>query len=54
MSPQFGYFDAGSGSLLLQLILGGSAGLFVFAKYLWEQRPVLLRGRKTDGTSSAS
>lgn len=54
MSPQFGYFDPGSGSLLLQLILGGSAGLLVVAKYLWEQRPFLLRGRKTDGTSSAS
>jgi hypothetical protein len=54
MSPQFGYFDPGSGSLLLQLILGGSAGVFVLAKYLWEQRPFLLRWRKTDGTSSVS
>lgn len=31
------YFDPGSGSLLLQMLVGGSAGLFVFARYLWEQ-----------------
>ena len=30
------YFDPGSGSLLLQAIVGGTAGLFVFARYLWE------------------
>jgi hypothetical protein len=32
----FAYFDPGSGSLVLQMLVGGSAGLFVFAKYLWE------------------
>jgi len=31
----FAYFDPGSGSLVLQMLVGGSAGLFVFAKYLW-------------------
>ena len=41
-----GYFDPGSGSLLLQAILGGTAGLAVFAKYLWEQAPGFLRRRK--------
>ncbi len=41
-----GYFDPGSGSLLLQVIMGGTAGLLVFAKYLWEQAPGLLRRRK--------
>jgi len=45
------YFDPGSGSLLLQMLVGGSAGLFVFARYLWEQvllrnGPSILRGRK--------
>jgi len=29
------YFDPGSGSLLMQAIVGGSAGLAVFGKYLW-------------------
>jgi hypothetical protein len=36
MSTLLAYFDPGSGSLLLQTILGGSAGLFVFVKYLWD------------------
>jgi len=53
MSLLFGYFDPGTGSLLLQLILGGTAGLLVFAKYLWERMPGI-RGRKTDGSSGAS
>ena len=37
------YFDPGSGSLFLQVLLGGTAGLIVFAKYLWEQAPAWLR-----------
>lgn len=31
------YFDPGSGSLLLQAIVGGSAGLLAFGKYLWDR-----------------
>ena len=53
MSLLFGYFDPGTGSLLLQLILGGTAGFLVFAKYVWERMPGI-RGRKTDGPSGAS
>lgn len=37
MSDLLAYFDPGTGSLLLQMLVGGSAGLLVFAKYLWEQ-----------------
>jgi hypothetical protein len=29
------YFDPGPGSLLVQAIVGGLAGLAVFGKYLW-------------------
>ena len=29
------YFDPGSGSLLVQALVGGAAGLLVFAKYVW-------------------
>jgi len=29
------YFDPGSGSLLIQTLVGGLAGLVVFGKYLW-------------------
>jgi hypothetical protein len=47
MTVVLGYFDPGSGSLLLQMLVGGSAGLFVFAKYLWESRLSIFRiGRK--------
>lgn len=28
------YFDPGSGSLVLQAIVGGSAGMLVFCRYL--------------------
>ncbi len=30
------YFDPGSGSLLLQLLVGGGAGILVFGKLLWQ------------------
>lgn len=46
MSVLLAYFDPGSGSLLLQAIVGGSAGLFVFAKYLWDWLPGFVHGRK--------
>lgn len=32
----FAYLDAGSGSMLVQLILGGIAGLAVFLKLSWK------------------
>lgn len=35
MTTVLAYFDPGSGSLLLQVLLGGAAGLLVFVKYLW-------------------
>ncbi|MGQ0634955.1 MAG: hypothetical protein ACT4QC_10115 [Planctomycetaceae bacterium] len=35
MNWMLAYFDPGSGSLLLQAVVGGSAGLLVFVKYLW-------------------
>lgn len=31
----FAYIDAGSGSLLAQLLVGGLAGVATFAKYRW-------------------
>jgi hypothetical protein len=30
-----GYLDAGSGSLLLQLLIGGIAGLATYARFRW-------------------
>ena len=31
----FAYIDAGSGTLLAQLLVGGLAGVATFAKYRW-------------------
>jgi len=31
----FGYLDAGTGSLLVQLLVGGIAGLATFVKFRW-------------------
>ena len=43
------YFDPGSGSLLMQTLVGGAAGLLVFVKYLWDSGPALLkRSRRRD------
>lgn len=36
MSTMLAYMDPGSGSMLLQLIVGGSAGLAVFGRYVWQ------------------
>lgn len=32
---QFAYLDPGSGSLLLQAIVGGTAGIMVFFRHWW-------------------
>jgi hypothetical protein len=31
-----GYLDPGTGSLVVQALVGGFAGLFVLGKYLWQ------------------
>jgi hypothetical protein len=54
VSPLLGYFDPGSGSLVMQAIVGGTAGLFVFAKYLWTSAPSLFAGRKSRSNSEQS
>lgn len=47
--PIFAYIDAGSGSLLAQLIVGGLAGVATFAKFRWHQiRGVFRRKAGTD------
>jgi hypothetical protein len=33
--PAFAYLDPGSGSMLLQVLLGGVAGIAVIAKLYW-------------------
>ncbi len=46
----FGYLDAGSGSLILQAILGGAAGIAVAFK-AWKAK---LAGKPTAATAEAS
>ena len=41
-SAAFAYLDPGSGSMLLQLVLGGLAGLAVIAKLYWHRLLALL------------
>ena len=41
-----GYLDPGSGSMILQMILGGLAAAAVFLKLFWHRLLVALRIRK--------
>jgi hypothetical protein len=45
------YLDPGAGSLLLQALVGGGAGLVVFGKYMWDAVCRSLNERRTAGTS---
>jgi hypothetical protein len=47
MAP-LGYLDAGSGSMLLQIILGGVAAIGVSAKMGWRRILRTLRIRRDD------
>jgi hypothetical protein len=54
-STSFAYLDPGSGSMLLQLILGGVAGLVVVFKLYWGQLLTFLGIRKkTDDLDKTS
>jgi hypothetical protein len=46
--PNFAYLDAGSGSLILQVLAGGAAAAAVSAKLFWKRILVFLRIRKPD------
>lgn len=46
--PIYAYIDPGSGSLMLQLLLGGAAGLFVILRLNWHRLLVFLKIRKED------
>jgi hypothetical protein len=58
--PNFAYLDAGSGSLILQVLAGGFAAAAVSAKLFWRRILVMLRIRKpeeapvsSDGSSNS-
>ena len=45
---KFAYIDPGSGSMILQMILGGLAAAAVFLKMFWHRVLVFLHIRKPD------
>jgi hypothetical protein len=47
------YIDPGSGSMILQMILGGLAAAAVFAKLFWHRLLVFLRIRKPTEAAAA-
>lgn len=44
----FGYLDPGTGSMLVQLVVGGLAAIAVTAKFYWRRLLVFLRIRKAE------
>jgi hypothetical protein len=48
------YIDPGSGSMILQMILGGLAAAAVFLKLFWHRLLVLLRIRKPEATTTTA
>lgn len=51
-TPAYAYLDPGTGSMLLQLVLGGVAGAAVAARLYWQRIKSLL-GIKSKTASSA-
>ncbi len=51
-APAFGYMDPGSGSLLLQIILGGLAGLAVAGKLFWHRIISFFRPQRQEPESA--
>jgi hypothetical protein len=48
------YLDAGSGSMILQILLGGLAAVGVMAKFYWRRLLTFLRIRKPDEADAPS
>jgi hypothetical protein len=53
MELLFAYFDPGSGSLLVQALVGGAAGLVVFARYWWDRAALIRQGPGAANESNA-
>lgn len=47
----FAYLDPGSGSMLLQILLGGIAGVAVAGKMYWQRIKARFAGAKSSGDS---
>lgn len=49
--PAYGYIDAGTGSIMLQVLLAGVAGLVMFCRMYWQRLMVFFRGAGASKTS---
>ena len=47
-TPAYAYLDPGSGSMLLQVVLGGFAAIGVMAKLYWHRLTSILRRKERD------
>ena len=52
--PAFAYLDPGTGGMLIQIILGGVAGLAVAGKLFWHQLRSFFRFGKDDESNAES
>ena len=52
--PAFAYLDPGTGSMVLQLLLGGIAGAIVILKLYWRRFVGLFRGNTSEETKGYS
>jgi hypothetical protein len=50
--PAMAYLDPGSGSMLLQLLLGGTAGLILVIKLYWQSLVSFFKPKKEDESVS--
>ncbi len=46
--PAYAYLDPGTGSMMLQLLLGGVAGALVVGNLYWQKIKALFRGKSID------
>ena len=53
-TPVHAYLDPGTGSMILQLLIGGVAGALIIIKLYWSRLKQIVKGsRKTTGNESA-
>ena len=50
-TPAFAYVDPGSGGMMMQLLLGGVAGVTVLVRLYWQRFTTFLGARKSGADS---
>ena len=46
----YGYLDPGTGSMILQIFLGGAAGILIGWKFFWHRiKDMVTPGKKSEG-----